>query len=98
MTEPKGLFPKNVILKAVCPCGNRIRVKIMDKGEALNVWEVACQNHRKMHIKVVLGNIHVLGKPSSLDAAAGIVRRVIRDRVPIVRTHEYEPFSHKVKF
>ena len=98
MKKPRGI-PKSIIVKARCPCGNGIQVKIFDKGEALDQWVVACQNHRKMHLKLVLGIIRVTGKPPSPDAAAMIVQRAVRDRVPVIRTTpNYEPFTHKVRF
>lgn len=87
-----------MVLKATCPCGQPIRVYIFKKGVALDVWEVACQNHQNTHLKIILGNIHVTGEPSSLDVAAGIVRRAIRDNVPVVRTSEYEPFTSRARF
>ncbi len=98
MTSPKGLKPKTIIVKAQCPCGHRIRVKIFADGKALDKWEVACQNHKKMHLKLILGVIHVTGQPSDPDVAASIIRRAIRDKVPVVRTTGHEPFVHKVKF
>ena len=98
MSQPKGLSPRKIIIKARCPCGHRIRVTIFDEGKALDRWEVACQNHKKMHLKVILGHIHATGSPSDPDAAAAVVHRAIRDKVPVVRTTDHEPFVYKVRF
>jgi hypothetical protein len=99
VTQPRGLNPKKIIVKAQCPCGYRVRVTIFDKGEALDKWEISCQNHRKLRRKLVLGYFYVTGKPSSPDVAAEAIQRAIRDRVPVVRTTpDYEPFTYKIRF
>ena len=98
MIDPdKAAIANRIIVKAECVCGHRVRVKIVDKGTHLDKWEVACQNHRKLKIKVVLGYVYVTGKPTP-DQAAELVQRVIRDNVALVRTTDHEPFLVKVRF
>jgi hypothetical protein len=93
----KVAIANRIIVKAECVCGYRIRVKVVDKGAHLDKWEVACQNHRKLKVKVVLGYVYATGKPTP-DQAAELIQRSIRGRVALVRTTDHEPFVVKVRF
>ena len=77
---------------------NRIRVKILDKGEALPVWEIVCRKHQGQHMQIVLGRIKVSGRSPEPSEAVALIRKVMETKAKVVRTVGHVEFIHSARF